>query len=378
MLERKWRKERTEISKQLLRAQSRSVSSLIDEAKVLYYKARIQDGSDADLFNVVNELLGKQSVSPLPDHVNAVTLASDFSNFFSEKIAKIRRKLDDSRGEGDSVSQVQDSNVLNCLDSFRPVTTDEVKRLVLSLPSKSCNIDPIPTWLLKKCLDVLLPVITRIINKSLECGEVPSSLKFAMVKPLLKKLSLDKDVLGNYRPVSNLAYLSKLIERVVAMRLNDHMSFHGMFDPNQSAYRKGHSTETFLLKVCDDMLRAMDEGKEGILILLDLSSAFDTVDHDILIERLETRIGLSGTVLQWFTSYLSGRKQCILVQGSESDHVPLLYGVPQGSVLGPILFTIYSPPLGDNEVMRGTLPALHMTTSLWTPFAVVPRKKELK
>ncbi|MCG8430354.1 MAG: reverse transcriptase family protein, partial [Candidatus Omnitrophica bacterium] len=297
-----------------------------------------------DLFNVVNELLGKQRSSPLPDHSDPVELANNFSDFFMSKISKIRDKLDQQQ-----VGEVQELPCANVpeLDCFRPTTKEEVKKLVLSLPPKSCALDPIPTSLLKRCIDTLAPVLVTIINKSLEQGHFPASLKYALVKPLLKKPSLDCNVMANYRPVSNLSYLSKLVERVIAMRLQEHMTVNHLYDVNQSAYRRGHSTETVLLKVTDSILSSLDQGEEVLLVLLDLSAAFDTVDHSMLLDRLHNRIGLSDAALKWFKSYLENRSLSVSIQDSLSTRAVVKHGVPQGSVLGPVLFTIYTLPLGD-------------------------------
>ena len=125
----------------------------------------------------------------------------------------------------------------------------------------------------------------------------------------------------------------------------------------QSAYRKNHSTETALLKVKNDLLLAMNKGHVSLLVLLDLSAAFDTVDHNILMQTLYTKIGLKATALSWFTSYLNGRRQQISVNGTLSDFFELKYGVPQGSCLGPLLFTIYASQLFD--VIESHLPDAH-------------------
>ena len=163
-------------------------------------------------------------------------------------------------------------------------------------------------------------------------------------KPLLKKANLDPNCLKNYRPVSNLPILSKVLERIVLKQLLQHLESHCLLEPFQSAYRKCHSTETALLRVVSDPLQASDCGRVSILSLLDLSAAFDTIDHSILIDRLRTTFSCSGTVLDWFSSYLVGRTQSVFV-GHESTPSALKYGVPQGSVLGPVLFTMYTQPL---------------------------------
>ena len=178
-------------------------------------------------------------------------------------------------------------------------------------------------------------------------ASVPISFKKAVETPLLKKQSLEPDVLGNYRPVSNLSFISKILEKVVAKRLRSHKTSKSLYEPFQSAYRAGHSTETAVVRVQNDILEAIDGGKCVFLVLLDLSAAFDTVSHDILLDRLSTDSGISGSALSWISSYLTNRTQSVLVSGKYSDPAHLRYGVPQGSVLGPALFSDYNSPVAS-------------------------------
>ena len=152
-----------------------------------------------------------------------------------------------------------------------------------------------------------------------------------------------------YRPVSNLPFLSKVLnlERVLA-QLMTHIETHNLLEPFQSAYRKCHSTETALLRVVNDLLQTSDDGHVSILSLFDLSAAFDKIDHVILSQRLSSTFGCTGTVLGWFESYLSIRTQSVfLVYDVQSAPSTLKYRAPQGSVLGHILFTMYTYPLGS-------------------------------
>ena len=151
----------------------------------------------------------------------------------------------------------------------------------------------------------------------------------------------------NFRPVSNLSVFSKLTERAVQAQLLNHLNKNKLFDPHQSAYRAGHSTETALLKVANDLISALDKKHVTILSLLDLSAAFDTIDHTILLQRLERSYGITGTTLAWIESYLKDRNQQVQVKGVRSSATALSYGVPQGSVLGPILFIMYMKPISD-------------------------------
>ena len=179
-------------------------------------------------------------------------------------------------------------------------------------------LDPVPTYLVHECLDDLITTITAIINESLVSGIVPPPFKQAIVLPLLKKPNLDRNVLKNYRPVSNLHFLSKILEKVVLQQLSDHLNATDTLEPFQSAYRADHSTETLLLRVTNDLLMACDQGSVSILSLLDLSAAFDTLDHNILLKRLRLSFGISGVVLRWLESYLTERNQCWLEAGHPS------------------------------------------------------------
>jgi hypothetical protein len=140
------------------------------------------------------------------------------------------------------------------LTAFDPVTDDDVNRVIMESATKSCRLDPIPTWMLKESLDVLSPVITAIINKSLSTGIVPSSFKIAHITPLLKKSNLDPENLQNYRPIANLPFIFKVLERVVATQIKVYLNTYNLFSTKQSAYRQCHSTETALLRVSNDLL----------------------------------------------------------------------------------------------------------------------------
>ncbi len=188
--------------------------------------------------------------------------------------------------------------------------------------------------------------ITHFINTSLSSGTVPSKLKIAAVTPVLKKHGLEPSSLSSYRPISNLPFLSKTLEIVVASQLSVSLTAHNLYEPFQSGFRPLHSTETALVKVLNDLLLASDYGAHSTLLLLDLSSAFDTVCHEILISRLSA-IGITGTALEWFSSYLTGRQQFVIYQNHRSSTKPISSGVPKGSVLGPLLFTIYMLPIGQ-------------------------------
>ena len=347
-LERKWRKTRLQIDYNAFKTQRNKVNCMLNAFKVKYYSDLIKKNANNPraLFKIMNRALHRKEETPLPPHTSEVELATEFSNFFTDKIENIREYLDNTEVNNNIEKWKDVPKFHEQFVEFKYLTEDEVKTIILKSPNKYCQLDPIPTALLRECIDEILPLITKIINLSLKLGNMPKSLKQAIIKPLLKKLGLEL-IHKNYRPVSNLAFLSKLVERVVASQLVQHLIKNDLNDMFQSAYKQGHSTETALLRVQNDILMELDNGNVVLLVLLDLSAAFDTIDHEILLKRLSTRCGINGTVLKWFQSYLNDRTQAVNIGTTQSKPEPLKYGVPQGSVLGPLLFSIYNSPLGE-------------------------------
>jgi hypothetical protein len=343
--ERKWRSSRLTVHRQIYLESRRNVTHLIRSAKFQYYSNLVHENS-ADqkaLFGIINRLLYKDNKNPMPQHSSDEELANKFASFFSDKITSIVRELSPLASSNNSEHDKLSSSFT--FTKFTLPTIEEVRKTVIKSPTKSCCMDPLPTWLLKECIDELAPIVTKIASLSMLSGIVPHQMKKAVVTPLHKKPQLDT-CLKNYRPVSNLSFISKVVERLIASQINDYLSIHGLNEPFQSAYRKAHSTETALIRVQNDLLMALDKQHIAILIMLDLSSAFDTVCHKQLLNRLHLSFGIGGLALKWLQSYLDSRSQIVAINQSKSDSFILDYGVPQGSVLGPLLFTLYTSPLG--------------------------------
>ena len=231
---------------------------------------------------------------------------------------------------------------LTHFDEFQPCTAEEIRHIVLQSPAKLCLLEPLPHSLFIAPLDNILPLLTLICNNSLRNGELPASEKLATITPIVKKSGLDPDCASNYRPISNLTFSSKFIECVVCQQLSAYLLANDLLVPEQSAYRQDHSTETAVLKIASDVFDSADTGHVTLLALLDLSAAFDTVYHDILLQWLERSYGVGSTALRWVHSFLSGRTQVVHFNGHLLTESLLTCGVPQGLVSMPKFFTLYT------------------------------------
>ncbi len=338
--------------------QTRNIyASKLTQAHCDHYHSAITEasGNQRKLFGIIQELASVKQDTPLPDHESIQQLADSFGEFFINKIEDIRSEIDSQPCfyQAPSVPGAP----RDTFSSFKELSEQEVKRLIFKSKSTSCALDPIPTQLLKECVDEILPLLTKMVNLSLQTGVFPNEWKLALVLPLIKKFGLEV-IFKNFRPVSNLSFVSKLVERAVIQQETVHLQNNCPLPICSSAYREGHSTESALLKVQADILHNMEEQKVTLLVLIDLSAAFDTIDHNILYNQLESKFGITGVALDWHRSYLNARKQCVVLNGNvRSQESVLKYGVPQGSCLGPILFTEYACSLF--EVIHSHLEDAH-------------------
>ena len=307
-LEKCWRNDSTNREKFLQFYQQRQlVLNMLDQAERVYFHDVLHENRNnvKKIYNIVNKLLDRVKDLPLTPTNSNYDLANEFNDFFCNKITRIHNHLVSHNKNHELIQETFDNGSVDPppFDSFTEVSIDGINKLIKACPSKSCELDPILTSLQKKTLPTLSSIIAEVDNTSITSGCFPTKLKEALIKPLLKKANLDL-VKMNYRPVSNLAFVGKIIERVVAIQLINHISINKLMEPDQSAYKPFHSTEATLLTVKADILKCIDNQEIVCLVLLDLLAAFDKVDHTVLLNRLHERFGVTGTALEWFKSYV--------------------------------------------------------------------------
>ena len=263
----------------------RDMHTFFNSKERAYWEAKVAAAASNSKkrWQILNKLMCKDVESQIPDSATAEA----FSKFSTHKVESVR-----SATENATPPSFSPCPKPCCFDTFQPLTPEQVLILIKRAPDKTSDLDPVPTWLVKEFAPIFAPLFAHVLNVSLEKGYLPASQKEAIVYPGLKKPSLDSDDLSNYRPISNLSFVSKLLERVVQCSIvHAHMLLYlndNEFLPSvQSAYRQFFSTETAVLKVVTDILAASDKEQISLWGMFDLSAAFDTVDHSILLRRME-------------------------------------------------------------------------------------------
>ena len=319
----------------------------IISVKQMYYESRFNRiGNDIRrTWKTINEILTKNQTknkfqtvvndngSMITDKVN---IANKFNVFFTnigEKIAK-GINYDGNKNYGNYLNKDIHSSF-----TFMNIDEDVINKIIYNLPPKSSSgCDGISTKLLKVIAPVIIKPLTLLINQVLNTGTFPDKLKIAKVIPIFKKG--DQSLFENYRPISLLPAISKVLEKIIALQLSSYFEKNKLLFDNQYGFRPKHSTEHAALELIDRITNKMDTNEIPLNIFIDLSKAFDTIDHSILLNKLKY-YGLKGSTLNLFQSYLSNRKQYIEIEDTTSTILPIQVGVPQGSILGPILFIIY-------------------------------------
>lgn len=339
--ERKWKQDKLQVSYGILKECLTTYQRAVKDAKANYFSTVISENANRPkvLFKTINSVLNPTENIVLEASKENCEL---FLHSFTHKIEQIKCGIIPV-----PFDQPQTTPVTSSLTNFELVTSEQIADIVAKLKCSSYKLDSLPTRLFKEVFMTLNASVTAIVNSSLASGIVPSSFKHAIIHPLLKKAYLDPAIHDNYRPISKLPFMSKILERVVYSQLYSYLNAFNILDTFQSGFRCLHSTESALLRVKNDILLSMDSGSPVVLVLLDLSAAFDTIDHDILLKRLECMVGIHGTTLQWFSSYLKERTFSVNMANFSSASSHLKCGVPQGSILGPLLFSLYMLPLSS-------------------------------
>ena len=279
----------------------------------------------------------KESTTMLQDELGTYSNPTDIANCFNRFFSTIGSKLAENFPKG-----VQITNPYPNFDksfTFKPIKTSFVLKQLLTIKSsKATGLDNINSRLLKDAAEIVAQPLTNIMNRSLKTGMVPYSWKEARVSPIFKSDSPINP--SNFRPISILPVCMKLFERAVQNQLVSYLTDNNILCKEQSGFRKLHSTQTALLDITDYIYTNMDKGNLTGAVYIDLKKAFDCVDSETLLFKLEC-LGIKGNELEWFKNYLNNRRQCVQYEVKLSEKQHIAYGVPQGSILGPILFILY-------------------------------------
>ena len=341
-LEKKWLRHKTDPYWTAYKSTRNSYYSRLKTKKKATLRTKFAECNKEPkkIHTLMKNLTAKQQPVQWPEHTSDENLVEDFANFFLEKITKIRESLKDKP------IYTPTSTDTPKLQEFKALEEKDVHRVIMSLRTKTCELDPVPTTIFKMLLPKILPLITKIVNLSLCQGQFIRDWKTAIVRPLLKKEGLQL-IMSNFRPVSNLSFISKIIEKCMLLQLSQHCNNNNLQPDYQSAYREHYSCETAVLKLSNDILWAMEKQHITCLVALDLSAAFDTVDHQTLLEILRHKFGLEKTALEWFNQYLRPRSFKVTINGKESSERDLTVSVPQGSCAGANIFNLYCSPLHE-------------------------------
>ena len=329
-----------------LRTYNRILKQMIRTAKKQYFKSVFNKYkyNMKKTWDTIKEVLDSSSSTKFPKYfmINNVRTEDpkQIANKFNEYFVNVGPNL------AKEIPILPNLSFINYLNhpctvnfEFRQIREAEIMKTIEELKSKtSQGLDNLSNKLLKQIKLEIIKPLTLIINQTLNTGIFPDKLKIAKILPIYKK---DEEyLLKNYRPISVLSSLSKVFEKVMHKQLFDHFTANTLFFENQYGFRSQHSTEMAALELVDRIICAVDNKKTPATIFLDLSKAFDTLDHDILLFKLK-HYGVKGTSLKLMETYLTGRKQVVQFNDKTSDELIIKTGVPQGSILGPLLFIIY-------------------------------------
>ena len=325
------------------------VNKAVKQAKQSYYQTSFSDhkGDPRKTWQIINELTsrksGKSSVKELRVNGNSVTNPTELAEEFNHHFTTIGTKLASEIPESASTSYHNYLTGTNKRFEFHPTTPNHVLSLLNTLDkSKAAGLDDISARLIRECADLICSPLCVIFNQSLRLGIFPDDWKNARVTPLFKQG--EQNDLNNYRPISVISVVAKVFERIAYDQLYTYLAANDFIYKYQSGFRTIHSTVTALLEATDSWAYSVDRGKINAVVFLDLKKAFDTVNHEILLSKLRN-YGICDKEHSWFESYLDNRMQRCSVNGTLSRSCSLSCGVPQGTILGPLLFLLYTNDL---------------------------------
>jgi len=336
--------KRSQIPFQRYNSYKNLLTRIIRRSKVRYFYTKFNacKNNPRTTWRTINTLMNRKvsrsEVNEIRDGNRVLSQPVDIANHFNSYFSGIALALDNDIPHVDAspldyLEEIQPNSFF-----FRPVTDCEVECFINKLPNKSVSLNCVPVFIFKRFANILSPIIARLFNSSINSGLFPSSLKIARISPLHKKG--DRMCVGNYRPISNLPIISKLFEKLMYCRVMAYMEAYNLLSRHQFGFRAKCNTTDAVTEFIDNACLSLESRSVLVSIFLDFSKAFDTVNHEILLQKL-FHYGFRGTVHKWFGSYLSNRKQYVNFNDCSSDVSVVNIGVPQGSVLGPLLFILY-------------------------------------
>ena len=329
---------------QLYKDYKRKLQQIMRITERNYYHNLLQENQSnlKKTWKVLKDIIGRKKSNLFPkkflvghrEVTDKKQIASGFNNYFTHVGTELQRNI--PKSNINPLLYIRDTN-LNSI-YIPPVTKTELLTLILNLKESSCGYDGIHSRVIKQTYSLFFEPLKHVLNLSIIQGFFPEEMKIAKVIPLYKHGDASK--FNNYRPISVLPLFSKLLEKLMYNRLLEFINKHNILYKYQFGFRESHSTSIALTILIDNIMNAIDEGNIVVGLFLDFQKAFDTVNHDILLQKL-LKYGIRGTAYDWMRSYLSCRSQYVVFNNAQSPKSNVTCGVPQGSVLGPLLFLLY-------------------------------------